>query len=345
MMQKKSSYHYRRRKKQNKQKLALAVISVLAALVLTIVLCVTLRPAKAPAPTTPETETQTPALPTVSMPLPQTFVDNNTSAEYIVLYDATNNKTLYSKNADKQCFPASTTKLMTALVTLQYADANTVFTVGNEVLLIDPESSRAWLRMGNRLDLQTLLEALMLPSGNDAAYTAAANVGRIIAGDQNLSAQAAISKFCEKMNETAKTLGAKNTHFINPDGIHNANHYTTAADMLLICKAALENPTLAAVVSEEKVTRTFLSGETGATWYNTNYLLRTDTRYLFDGAIGLKTGHTNEAGYCLTAAAERDGVKLIAVLMNADSTNGRFDDATGLFDVCFDNVVQPTTAQ
>ncbi|MBP3381498.1 MAG: D-alanyl-D-alanine carboxypeptidase, partial [Clostridia bacterium] len=189
-MQRKSSY-YRRRKKTNKQKPILAIIGVLAALVLTIVLCLTLRPSKTPAPSAPETETQTPALPTVSLPLPQTFVDNNTSAEYIVLYDATNNKTLYSKNADKQCFPASTTKLMTALVTLQYADENTVFTVGNEVLMIDPESSRAWLRMGNRLNLQTLLEALMLPSGNDAAYTAAANVGRIIAGDSNLSAQAA----------------------------------------------------------------------------------------------------------------------------------------------------------
>ncbi len=342
-MQRKSSY-YRRRKKTNKQKPILAVIGVLAALVLTIVLCLTLRPAKTPETQTPSPETQTPALPTVSLPLPQTFVDNNTACDYIVLYDATNNKTLYSKNADKQCFPASTTKLITALVTLQYADESTVFTVGDEIRLIDPESSRAWLRIGNRLNLQTLLEAIMLPSGNDAAYVAAANVGRIIAGNNGLSAQAAIAKFCEKMNEVAKSIGAKNTHFVNPDGMHNANHYTTASDMLLICKAAMNNPTLAAVMAEEKATRTFLSGETSATWYNTNYLLRTDTRYLYEGATGLKTGHTDEAGYCLTAAAERNGVKLIAVLMNADSTGGRFEDATGLFDVCFDNVVQPAAA-
>ncbi len=332
---------YKRRKKTNRQKLALATIGVLTALVLTIVLCVTLRPANTPSPDTPEAETQKPALPTVSMPLPQEFVDKNTASDYIVLYDATNGKTLYSKNAEEQCYPASTTKLMTALVTLQYADQNTVFTVGDEIRLIDPESSRAFLRIGNRIDLQTLLEAIMLPSGNDAAYTAAANVGRIIAGNESLSAQAAIAKFCEKMNEVAKSIGANNSHFVNPDGIHNANHYTTAADMLLICKAALENPTLAAVMAEEKVTRTFLSGETGATWYNTNYLLRTDTRYLYEGATGLKTGHTDEAGYCLTASAERDGVKLIAVLMNSDSTSGRFEDATGLFTVCFDNVVQP----
>ncbi len=338
---KKRTVSYRRRKKPNKQKTILAAISVLAALVLTIVLCVTLRPAKTPNTDTPQTETQTPALPTVSMPLPQAFVDNNTASDYIVLYDATNNKTLYSKNADKQCFPASTTKLITALVVLQYADESTVFTVGDEIRLIDPESSRAFLRIGNRLNLQMLLEAIMLPSGNDAAYVAATHIGRVIAGNQSLSAQAAIAKFCEKMNETAKSLGAKNTHFVNPDGMHNANHYTTATDMLLICKAAMENPTLAAVMREEKVTRTFLSGETGATWYNTNYLLRTDTRYLYEGTTGLKTGHTDEAGYCLTAAAERDGVKLIAVLMNSDNTSGRFEDATGLFTVCFDNIVQP----
>ncbi len=332
---------YRRRKKPNRQKLALTVIGVLAAVVLTVVLCVTLRPARTPDPDTPDDQVQVPALPTVSMPLPQEFVDNNTASDYIVLYDATNNKTLYSKNAEEQCYPASTTKLITALVTLQYANDSTVFTVGDEIRLIDPESSRAFLRIGNRLNLQMLLEALMLPSGNDAAYVAATHVGRMIAGNEGLSAQAAIAKFCEKMNEVAKSIGAKNTHFVNPDGMHNANHYTTAADMLLICKAAMENPTLAAVMSEEKVTRTFLSGETGATWYNTNYLLRTDTRYLYEGAIGLKTGHTDEAGYCLTAAAERDGVKLIAVLMNADNTSGRFEDATGLFTVCFDNVIQP----
>lgn len=338
-MQRKSSYH-RRRRKPNKQKRILALIGVLAALVLTIVLCTTLQPAKQPTET-PTTDVEVAPTPTVAFPLPQSFVDNNTSCEYIVLYDATNDKILYSKNADTVCYPASTTKLVTALVTLKYANESTVFTVGDEIHLIDPESSRAFLRVGNRLNLQTLLEAIMLPSGNDAAYVAAANVGRIIAGNDSLSTQAAIAKFCEEMNKTVKELGAKNTHFVNPDGIHSANHYTTAADMLLICKAALENPTLATVVAEDKVTRTFLSGETGSTWYNTNYLLREDTRYLYSGALGLKTGHTDQAGYCLTAAAERDGIKLIAVLMKADNTTGRFEDAKGLFDVCFDNIVQP----
>ena len=292
--------------------------------------------------TPPDPVVDTPPIPALSLPLPQSFVDNNTASKYIALYDLTADKVLYSKNADERCYPASMTKLLTAAVAVKYAPAETVFTVGEEIRLIDPESSVAYLRIGNRLDMQTMLEALLLPSGNDAAYTIAANVGRIIANDPTLSAGTAIQTFCNKMNETAKELGCKNSHFANPDGIHNANHYTTAADMLLIAKNAYREPLIAAVMAEEKVTRTFLSGETGATWYNTNYLLRSDTRYLFEGANGMKTGHTGEAGYCLAASAQKDGAVLIAVLMGAEQSYGRFEDATGLFTVCFDTLPQTT---
>lgn len=292
-----------------------------------------------PVPETPDTpENVPPPAPAISMPLPQKFVDNNTASKYIVLYDLTADKTLYAKNANEKCYPASMTKLLTAIVMLQNAAEDTVFTVGDEIRLIDPESSVAHLRIGNRLDMQTMLEALLLPSGNDAAYTIAANVGRIIANDTSLSARAAISVFCNKMNEAAKGLGCENSHFNNPDGIHDPNHYTTAADMARIAKHAYNQPLIATVMSEEKVTRVFLSGETGATWYNTNYLLRSDTRYLFEGANGMKTGHTSQAGYCLAASAEQDGAVLIAILMGAEQSYGRFEDATGLFTVCFDTI-------
>lgn len=328
----------KRQKQRNRIKLML--IAVFAALILLVVIfaCIFLKP---PVPEEkPKEEAEdlpvTPAAPAVTMPLPQTFVDNNTSAEYIVLYDVTGDKTLYTKNADEKCYPASTTKLLTSLVTLKYADADTVFTVGNEINLIDPQSSVAYLRVGQRLSLQTMLEAIMLPSGNDAAYTAAANVGRIIVGDQNLAASAAISRFCEEMNKMAKELGATHSHFANPDGIHDPNHYTTANDMAKIAKAALKAPLLAKVVSQEKVVRSFLSGESGITWYNTNSLLRTDHRFLFDGATGMKTGHTDEAGYCLAASAKRNDVELLAVVMNCDNANARFEDAAGLFTVCYD---------
>lgn len=288
-----------------------------------------------PTPTEPTGDALQPT-PTVSMPLPQSFVDDNTASKYIILYDLTNDAVLYSKQADTKCYPASMTKLLTAIVTLKYAKEDTVFTVGDEIRLIDPESSRAYLRIGNRLDLQTLLEALLLPSGNDAAYVAAANTGRIIADNSSLSAKAAIEVFCNEMNATATALGATHSHFANPDGIHRADHYTTAADMLCIAKAAYAQPTVAAIVKEAQVTRSFLSGETGVTWNNTNYLLRSGTRYFFEATTGMKTGHTDQAGYCLTASAEKNGATLITVLMGADSSDGRFEDARGLFTVCFD---------
>lgn len=329
----------KQQQKRNRIKAVLVSIFVVLILLVTILLCILLRPTDEP-PTTPGTADtpDTPENPAVTITLPQDFMDKNTASQYIVLYDATSGKTIYSKNANARCYPASTTKLLTALVVLKHADANTVFTVGDEITLIDPHSSVAYLRQGHRLDLQTMLEAIMLPSGNDAAYAAAANVGRIIAGDNTLNARAAVARFCEEMNAMAKALGAENSHFANPDGIHSDNHYTTAADMALIANAALKQPLLAEIMGQEKVVRSFLSGESNVTWYNTNSLLRSDSRFLFEGATGMKTGHTNEAGYCLAASAERNGIKLIAILMHADTADGRFEDATGLFTVCFDAI-------
>ncbi len=331
-----------RKRRKNRNRAVLVGVAVLLVVLLAIVLIRALGGNGAPGEN-PEDAPDAPvaALPVVSMPLPQTFVDQNTASSHIVLYDLTSDKLLYGKNAEERCYPASMTKLLTAMVTIQSVPADTVFTVGDEIRLIDPESSVAYLRIGNRLDLQTLIEALLLPSGNDAAYTAAANVGRILAGNDGLSAREAVSVFCKKMNETAAALGATHSHFANPDGIHSDNHYTTASDMLLIAKAAYSQPLIAAAAAEEKVTRTFLSGETGATWYNTNYLLRSDNRLRYEYATGLKTGHTDQAGYCLTASAEQDGIKLLAVLFGSKTSSGRFEDAIGLFDVCFDSAVFP----
>lgn len=329
-----------RRRTRNRIKAALVGIMVLIVLLLGILICALVQP-KTPATDEggdTQTEQTKPASPTVTVSLPKDFIDRNTASQYIVLSNADTGEVIYSKNPDERCYPASTTKLLTCLVTLKYATADTVFTVGDEITMIDPQSSVAHLGRGNKLDLQTMIEAIILPSGNDAAYTAAANVGRIIKNDQTLSARDAIHAFCEQMNVLAKELGAKNSHFANPDGIHDDNHYTTAADMALIAKAALQQPLLAQVVGEEKAVRSLLVGEAGITWYNTNFLLRSDNRFKFEGATGLKTGYTGEAGYCLAASAKRNGVHLIAILMNAPNGDSRFDDAVGLFNVCFDSL-------
>ncbi len=335
-----TALHSKRRQRKNPL-LRMLWIGIFALIVIIAILCGVLikRANRSPVSDLPETPLDTtPLIPALSMPLPQSFVDNNTASKRIVLYDLTADNILYTKNANERAYPASMTKLLTAAVAIKYAPSDTVFTVGEEIRLIDPESSIARLRIGNRLDMQTILEAMLLPSGGDAAYTIAANVGRIIANDTSLSAKAAVQVFCDKMNETAKELGCKDTHFVNPDGIHHQNHYTTASDMILIAKYAYEQPLVATVIGQEVVTRSFLSGETGATWYNTNSLLRTNTRYLFEGATGMKTGYTSQAGYCLAASAEKDGAVLIAILMGGENSYGRFEDATGLFTVCFDTL-------
>lgn len=332
-----TSIHQRRRRISRRQmKIRIVVVFLVAVVCVTTALVLLLhKPTPPPTPEDTPPAIQTPA---VTISLPQKFIDNNTASQYIVLYDATAGKTLYSKQADVKCYPASLTKLVTASVALKYANTDTVFTVGEEIRMIDPESSRAYLRMGQRLDLQTILEALMLPSGNDAAYTIAANVGRIIAGDENLATRSAIQTFCDKMNELARELGMKNSHFANPDGIHEADHYTTAADMLLVANHVCNQPLLAEVMKQGKVTRSFLSGESGMIWHNTNRLVQEDARYFMQEATGMKTGHTDQAGYCLAASAEDEGVRLITILMGADSNDGRFDDAQGLFTICYDSI-------
>lgn len=281
-------------------------------------------------PDTPPATQSTAARPT----LPKSFIDKNTFSSHVVLYDTTDKRVLYTKDPDTKCYPASLTKLMTAIVAIENTPADTVFKVGDEVHMIDPESSRAYLTVGTRLELKHLLQAMLLPSGNDAAYVLAVHVGRIIAGDNHLDNRAAIRVFCDKMNETAKNLGCTGTHFANPDGIHQNDHYTTANDMLKIAQAGLEHPLLAEIVKMPEVNARLLSGQS-VHWKNSNRLLHKDDSYYYENATGLKTGSTEEAGFCLAASAHKDGHTSIVILMGSKSESGRWDDARGLLDISF----------
>lgn len=324
--------HRGRRSRAHRQKTLWIVIAVLVAAALAVgVVAITL--SKDPEPSTSSSvvsgETKVP-----EKTLPKNFIDRNTSSPYVILGDMTSDKILYSKNADKKCYPASLTKMLTAVVALENTPADTVFTVGDEIYMIDPQSSRAYLTVGTRLTLEQLLQAMLLPSGNDAAYSIAVQVGRRIAGDDSLDKNTAIKRFCDKMNDKAKALGCKDSHFANPDGIHDDNHYTTAADMLKIAACALKNDTVASVVSKPKVQTTLLSGQT-VTWVNSNRLVQEDNAFSYDGATGLKTGSTSEAGYCLAASATREGKTCIAIVMGSKEESGRWADAGGLLDISF----------
>lgn len=324
--------HRGRRSRSNKKSVTLiALAAVLAVIVAIGVVAVTLRHNTSGGTTSSDSPA---AVTTTAKTLPKSFIDRNTASPYVILGNVTDGRILYSKNAQTKCYPASLTKLLTAIVAVDAMPTDAIFTVGNEVYMIDPQSSRAYLAVGTRLTLESLLQAMLLPSGNDAAYVLAVQVGRTIAGDENLDHNAAVKVFCQKMNEKAAALGCNGTHFVNPDGIHDENHYTTAADMLKIAACALQNDMISRVVATPSVNTTLLSGH-AVNWKNSNRLVQENNAYSYAGATGLKTGSTNEAGYCLAASATRDGKTCVAVVMGSKSENGRWEDASGLLDISF----------
>lgn len=266
--------------------------------------------------------------------LPKSFIDRNTASPYVVLENVTTGEVLYSKNSDAKCYPASLTKLMTAIVACEAVPAETPITVGNEVRMISAGSSRAYLTPGSTLTLEQLIQALLLPSGNDAAYSIAVQVGKLISGNTSMDDNAALTLFCDKMNKKAQSLGCTGTNFANPDGYHADNHYTTAADMLKIANCALSQPVIARTVALPEVNVQMLSGQS-VTWKNSNKLVREDNAFSYAGATGLKTGSTDEAGYCLIASAVKNGQTSIAVVMGAQQEASRWEDASGLLDISF----------
>ncbi len=284
--------------------------------------------------------TTTATLPTVppsppspsNPPLPGTGIVPQ--AGHAILFNATEGRVVYGYGYEERCSSASLTKLLTAVAALEYAKPETVFTVGEELDLVQEDSSTAYLKKGQQLKRDTLLHAMLLESGNDAAYVLAAGIGRTEAGDSSLSPQAAIDVFCGLMNQRAKTLGAVSSHFTNPDGFDDASHYATPMDILTIARYAYGLPEIRNAVSRASIRDVFVSGE-DVTWKNTNRLIRQGDPYYYPGATGMKTGYTSGAGDCLVATAERNGVTLFAVVMDAPNDDARWKDAAALLDAGF----------
>ncbi|MBE6616829.1 MAG: D-alanyl-D-alanine carboxypeptidase [Ruminococcaceae bacterium] len=220
------------------------------------------------------------------------------SARSAVLIEADTGDVIYNKHADERMSMASTTKIMTALVAIENGDLSKEVSVAEEACGI--EGSSIYLTPGEVLTLEDLLYAVMLESANDAA----AAVAYEIAGG--------IEPFADLMNETAARLGLLGTHFTNPHGLDEADHYTTALDLARLAAYALENEQFKTIVSTYKK-QIPLSGDEGTrVLVNHNKLLR-----LSEDVIGVKTGFTKHSGRCLVSAAERDGVRVIAVTLNA----------------------------
>lgn len=222
------------------------------------------------------------------------------SAQSAFLTEAESGAILFAKNADARLPMASTTKIMTALVALDLAAPETLITVPREA--VGTEGSSVYLFEGEQLTLEQLLWALLLASANDAAVAIAYGVA------------GGIEPFAERMNEKAAELGLRNTHFANPHGLDAPDHYTTARELAVIARAALENGMIREMVSTRKATIPHNATDGARLLVNHNKLLRT-----YSGAIGVKTGFTKRSGRCLVSAAERNGVRLIAVTLNAPS--------------------------
>lgn len=219
------------------------------------------------------------------------------SAKSAVLTDC-DGRPLLEKNATEKMGPASTTKLMTALVVLDMCSPSDEVHVPAEAVGI--EGSSVYLQAGEILTIEQLLYALLLASANDAATALA------------IFCAGSVEAFCEKMNEKAAALGLLDTHFCNPHGLADEKHYTTARDLAVIAAEVLRNPLLRMIVSTYKKTIPLNGDEGTRVLVNHNKLLR-----LYDGAIGCKTGFTKKTGRTLVSAAERDGLLLIAVTLDA----------------------------
>lgn len=282
-----------------------------------------------PAATTTASTTTTakPTYPTIAVSAPLT-------TPRVVLYDVTHDTVLYSRDADERCYPASLTKLLTAAVMTELCGPEEEFTVGTELSLVQKGSSLAHLQSGYRLTRDMLLDALLLPSGNDAAYVIAAHLGRKTAGDDTLNDMDAVRVFINRMNDELVKLGASNSHFSNPDGFYSPDHYTTANDMLLIAQNAMKYENIRASIAKVSVSYTLPSGQS-VSWTNSNAVINPSSSYYFEGATGMKTGFTNEAGYCVVVSATRNGAEMMAVVMGGVSSDQRWVDAVALLNEAF----------
>ncbi|WP_229750219.1 D-alanyl-D-alanine carboxypeptidase family protein [Paenibacillus nasutitermitis] len=243
----------------------------------------------------------------------------------VLLMDEKTGKILYGKNPHTRMYPASTTKILTALIALEKGNPDKIVTVGDEAGLGNSDESTAGLYEGEQLTLRDLLSALLLPSGNDAARTIARHISSIELG-REVSSEEANEYFSGLMNKRAKALGANESHFVNPHGLHDPGHYTTAYDMAVIAKEARKNKLFKQIVNESE--RTLVRDEQSQSFVNRNKLIQKQDENYYAGATGIKTGFTEKAGYCLVASASRQTTSLIAVVLHSTKTTVWLDART-----------------
>lgn len=254
---------------------------------------------------------------------------NNTTVKLYAVsslaYDVRDNKILFARNTKQKIAPASLTKLLTALIAVDYLPLDMVLTVGDEIDLVQPGSSIAYLRKTNRIKFRNLLYGLLLPSGCDAAYTIAVNTARYVSGLENMSDEAAVEFFVILMNRYAKKLGMYNSNFVNPEGYDDPNQYITAEDMLILASHVFNNSILKETVSNHEKYVVFESGRT-VTWENTNLMLNEDDIYYKKNVTGMKTGSSELAGKSFIGVYEDNQHTFITIVLGCSDYYFRYVD-------------------
>lgn len=242
------------------------------------------------------------------------------AAQSAILIEASTGRVIWEKQADDRHYPASMTKIMTALLGLDIISPHTEIFISPEAAAT--EDCPLGIRAGDCLTAEELLTGMMMVSDNGAAVAVAEQI------------DGSTAEFARRMNEKAQELGMEHTHFSNPNGLTDPNHYSTARDMARLAKYAMENPSFRRMVSQrERVIRWTLPRNGHLLVLNTNKLLGS-----YGGTTGIKTGWTSAAGGCLAASARRNGVELIAVLMQTSGPEERFTDAEKMLSYGFSHV-------
>lgn len=262
------------------------------------------------------------------------------SSEAVLLLEPTTGKIVYERNGYQKRYPASTTKIMTAILAIEHCNLNETATASDFAISSIPSGyATANIQIGETLSVKDLLYVLMLQSANESAVILAEH----ISGSQEA--------FADLMNKKAEEIGCKNTHFVNPNGIHNENHYSTAYDLALIAEYCMKNDTFKEIVKTTSYTLPATSAYPAETrtFTNTNNLMIYDNRdrpdnYYYQYATGIKTGYTSYAKNCLVSAATKNGMDYICVVLgasifytNAGQISARYVDTISLFNYAFDN--------
>lgn len=302
-------------------------------LLLGLTLCLVLIPGSAGMDPTqsPDDVTASPEQAAVPTPSATPFVPlgaDELEAASAILIDGLSGEVLFEKDADSRQYPASITKIMTAILAIESGDLQRVVTVGNEVNQLESGSTHIGLKVGEEMSLENLLYGLMMNSGNDAANAIAVNVGGTMEG------------FATLMNQKAQELGMTESHFVTPSGLHDDEHYVSARDMATLTMYALKNETFAKIVGTRQYTIPATNKEKDRPMVNSNRLISQDTgeQYRYEFAVGVKTGYTSKAQNTYVGAARKDGMLLISVVLK-DSQTGKWLDCIKMFNHGYANYI------